>query len=166
MMTRMSWSDVYTLVKPEHAKGAGKMIGRWRQSILVSLTAALFLGAAGAYAISLGSLTSPSRADLPVIALSGSIDPGSVAATTPPEPAVETTAAAETATEPTVPAATAAPARTSKPAAKKDAPREVITPDVREEDPDDDEDDEIYKHDDEESSDRESSSRDEPELDD
>ncbi|PKQ19903.1 MAG: hypothetical protein CVT66_07715 [Actinobacteria bacterium HGW-Actinobacteria-6] len=161
----MSESDVYSLVKPKHAKGVDKMIGRWRQSFLVSLTAALFLGAAGAYAISLGSLSNPSRADLPVIALSGSIDPIPVASTTAPETATETAAEAPS-SKPTVPAATAAPAKTSRPVAEKDAPREVVTPDVREDDPDDDEADEIHWQDDEESSDRESSSGDEPELDD
>ncbi len=113
------------------------MLQRSKQSLLVGLTAGLLLAAAGAYAISLNGIRQPTAGDLPVIAVTRLVD-----AAIPTPPAADSVTPTSTAPvrEPTPPVASSAAERVTP-------HREVVTPDVREEDDDDhDSDDDHESH--------------------
>lgn len=109
------------------------MLQRSRQSVLVGLTAGLLLAGAGAYAISLNGIRQPMSGDLPVITftrLVGAIDAAPDARTTPSVAATNA---------PDLPQAEKP--RAGLTTAKTTPKREVITPEVREEDTHDDSED-------------------------
>lgn len=126
---------------------------RWKQSFLVGLSAAVLLGAAGAYAISIDRLASPGADDLPTIVTTRPLEMEAAPAVTP-EPVGE---AADAPSE--------EPNAQRNPSVVKPPEREVVVPDVREEEPDDDEEEDEIKpskekeeHEDSDSPDTESSS--------
>lgn len=104
------------------------MLQRSKQSVLVGLTAGLLLAGAGAYAISLNGIRQPVSSDLPVITFTRLAEAVTPAPTTPPaEPSA-------TATEPAVLEPTDPPNGSAT--LRATPKREVIAPEVREEDAD------------------------------
>ncbi|PKQ37557.1 MAG: hypothetical protein CVT59_06820 [Actinobacteria bacterium HGW-Actinobacteria-1] len=105
------------------------MLQRSKQSVLVGLTAGLLLAGAGAYAISLNGIRQPVSSDLPVITFTRLAQAVAPAPATPPaEPSAATT-------EPAVLEPTDSPVTST--AVRATPKREVIAPEVREEDGDD-----------------------------
>lgn len=104
------------------------MLQRSKQSVLVGLTAGLLLAGAGAYAISLNGIRQPVSGDLPVITFTR------LAEALPPSPAAPEPEPSATTTEPAVLEPTDSPVTST--AARATPKREVIAPEVREEDAD------------------------------